>query len=51
VETLEQQQALQAQGCQAYQGFLYSRPLPLEAFEQLTRRPGWPVITPAERVV
>jgi diguanylate cyclase (GGDEF)-like protein/PAS domain S-box-containing protein len=50
VETLEQQQALQAQGCQAYQGFLYSRPLPLEAFEQLTRRPGWPVLQPGTRI-
>jgi EAL domain-containing protein (putative c-di-GMP-specific phosphodiesterase class I) len=44
VETPAQQQALQAQGCHAYQGFLYSRPLPLEAFEQLAQRPGWPVI-------
>ncbi|MEQ1657871.1 MAG: EAL domain-containing protein [Hylemonella sp.] len=47
VETIEQQQALQAQGCHAYQGYLYSRPLPLQDFEQLAQRPGWPVITPA----
>ena len=47
VETLAQQQALQLQGCQAYQGYLYSRPLPLEQFEQLAQQPGWPVIQPA----
>ncbi len=47
VETLEQQQALQAQGCHAYQGYLYSRPLPLEDFERLAQRAGWPVISPA----
>jgi EAL domain-containing protein (putative c-di-GMP-specific phosphodiesterase class I) len=46
VETLAQQQALQAQGCHAYQGYLYSRPVPLEAFEALARQPGWPVIEP-----
>ncbi len=42
VETLEQQQALQAQGCHAYQGYLYSRPLPAAQFEALAQRPGWP---------
>ncbi len=47
VETLAQQQALQEQGCHAYQGYLYSRPLPLQEFERLARQPGWPVITPA----
>ncbi len=47
VETLEQQQALQAQGCHAYQGYLYSRPLSLQDFEQLAQQTGWPVITPA----
>jgi len=47
VETLAQQQALQLQGCHAYQGYLYSRPLPLGDFEQLAQRPGWPVVTPA----
>ena len=51
VETLAQQQALQAQGCHAYQGYLYSRPLPLQDFEQLAQRPGWPVITPAQWVL
>jgi EAL domain-containing protein (putative c-di-GMP-specific phosphodiesterase class I) len=47
VETVEQQQALQAQGCHAYQGYLYSRPLPLEDFERLAQQAGWPVIRPA----
>jgi len=46
VETAEQQQALQSQGCHAYQGYLYSRPLPIEAFEQLARQPGWPILEP-----
>jgi EAL domain-containing protein (putative c-di-GMP-specific phosphodiesterase class I) len=31
VETEEQLQFLEAHGCQAYQGFLFSRPLPIEA--------------------
>jgi len=46
VETAEQQQALQTQGCHAYQGYLYSRPLPVEAFEQLAQHPGWPILEP-----
>ncbi|MCZ8293449.1 MAG: EAL domain-containing protein [Hylemonella sp.] len=46
VETAEQQQALHAQGCHAYQGYLYSRPLPSEAFEQLAQQPGWPILEP-----
>ncbi len=46
VETAEQQQALQAQGCHAYQGYLYSRPLPLADFEALAMRPGWPILQP-----
>jgi diguanylate cyclase (GGDEF)-like protein/PAS domain S-box-containing protein len=44
VETPEQQQALQAQGCHAYQGYLYSHPLPVEEFEALARQPGWPLL-------
>ncbi len=47
VETPSQQQALQAQGCHAYQGYLYSHPLPVAQFEALAQRPGWPVLTPA----
>ncbi len=47
VETQAQQQTLLAQGCHAYQGYLYSRPLPLAAFEQLAQQPGWPALSPA----
>jgi len=36
-ETLAQVEALQAMGCQIFQGFLFSRPLPLEAFERMVR--------------
>ncbi|MGQ3321921.1 sensor domain-containing protein [Pseudomonas brassicacearum subsp. neoaurantiaca] len=35
VETLEQLHFLQGLGCHLYQGYLHSRPLPLEAFERL----------------
>ncbi|WP_434562376.1 PAS domain S-box protein [Pseudomonas sp. Z5-35] len=35
VETLEQLQFLQGLECHLYQGYLHSRPLPLEAFERL----------------
>ncbi|BBP64234.1 GGDEF domain-containing protein [Pseudomonas sp. Cab53] len=35
VETLEQLQFLQGLDCHLYQGYLHSRPLPLEAFERL----------------
>ena len=38
VETGEQRDFLAGQGCHAYQGFLFSRPLPLEAFEALATR-------------
>ncbi len=34
VETREQQMALHQQGCLAYQGYLFSKPLPIEALEQ-----------------
>jgi diguanylate cyclase (GGDEF)-like protein/PAS domain S-box-containing protein len=33
VETKEQHLALFSQGCRAYQGYLFSRPLPIEGFE------------------
>ena len=46
VETEEQQRDfLHAQGCHAYQGYLFSRPLPLDAFERLAAQPGWPSLT------
>ncbi len=35
VETEQQQNFLTAHGCKHYQGYLFSKPLPLEAFEQL----------------
>ena len=33
VESVEQRDALAAQGCHTYQGYLFSRPLPLTDFE------------------
>jgi len=38
VETEEQRDFLQSNGCHAYQGYLFSRPLPLEEFEQFQKR-------------
>jgi diguanylate cyclase (GGDEF)-like protein/PAS domain S-box-containing protein len=38
VETEEQRDFLERNGCHAYQGYLFSRPLPLEAFEQFQNR-------------
>ena len=38
VESVEQQDALAAQGCLAYQGYLFSRPLALADFEAFLRR-------------
>ena len=40
VETTAQKDFLASQGCHAYQGYLFSRPLPLEAFEEFVRRIG-----------
>jgi EAL domain-containing protein (putative c-di-GMP-specific phosphodiesterase class I) len=34
VETVGQRELLVEMGCQAYQGYLFSRPLPLLAFER-----------------
>ncbi|MGZ9899738.1 bacteriohemerythrin [Shewanella gaetbuli] len=34
VETLEQQHALTQMGCEHYQGYRYSKPLPIDIFEQ-----------------
>ena len=38
VETVEQRDFLEKHGCQAYQGNLFSRPLPLEEFEEFVKR-------------
>ena len=38
VETLAQQQFLEQQGCHAYQGYLYSKPLPVEQFEEFAHK-------------
>ncbi len=40
VETEEQRDFLADAGCHSYQGFLFSRPLPLDAFESFLARPG-----------
>jgi sensor c-di-GMP phosphodiesterase-like protein len=41
VETEEQREFLAHMGCHAFQGYLFSRPLPLQDFELLLAR--WPV--------
>jgi EAL domain-containing protein (putative c-di-GMP-specific phosphodiesterase class I) len=38
VETEEQREFLASLGCHAYQGYLFSRPLPLEDLEKLLAR-------------
>ena len=38
VETETQRDFLASQGCHAYQGYLVSRPLPLEGFEEFVKR-------------
>jgi EAL domain-containing protein (putative c-di-GMP-specific phosphodiesterase class I) len=38
VETVEQRDFLETHGCHAYQGNLFSRPLPLEEFEEFVKR-------------
>jgi diguanylate cyclase (GGDEF)-like protein/PAS domain S-box-containing protein len=40
VETTEQRDFLASAGCHAYQGYLFSRPLPLEDFEAFVRASG-----------
>ncbi len=40
VETVAQRDALQRQGCHAYQGYLFSRPLPAAALEEFMKRSG-----------
>ena len=43
VETKEQLELLERQGCLGFQGFLFSRPVPLDEFEQLMSRPKQPI--------
>ncbi len=38
VETKEQQDFLEQNGCREYQGYLFSRPLPLKEFAELAMR-------------
>jgi EAL domain-containing protein (putative c-di-GMP-specific phosphodiesterase class I) len=38
VETAAQRDFLASAGCHAYQGYFFSRPLPLEGFEEFARR-------------
>ena len=40
IETVEQRDFLANSGCHYYQGYLFSRPLPLERFEQFARQRG-----------
>jgi EAL domain-containing protein (putative c-di-GMP-specific phosphodiesterase class I) len=40
IETEEQRDFLSSLGCHAFQGFLFSRPLPFEQFEQSWLRPA-----------
>lgn len=40
VETLEQFAFLQVQGCDLYQGYFKSRPLPADEFVELLRKDG-----------
>lgn len=40
VETTEQQQVLQDMGCHAFQGYLFSRPLPVQEAEKVLRHPA-----------
>ncbi|MDO8264111.1 MAG: EAL domain-containing protein, partial [Gallionella sp.] len=42
VETEAQRDFLASQGCHAYQGYLFSRPLPLAEFEAFVKRVGSP---------
>ncbi len=44
VETDAQRHALQQQGCHAFQGYLYARPLALQDFQALVQ--SWPAGTP-----
>jgi EAL domain-containing protein (putative c-di-GMP-specific phosphodiesterase class I) len=39
VETEEQRQLLRDNGCIHYQGYLFSKPLPIAQFENLVQKP------------
>jgi diguanylate cyclase (GGDEF)-like protein/PAS domain S-box-containing protein len=39
VETIDQRNVLAALGCKVYQGYLYSRPVPIDAFEAFAQAP------------
>ncbi len=41
VETHQQLRFLQSRGCDAFQGYLFNRPLPLEAFEKAVCSSSW----------
>jgi len=43
VETEEQRAFLEQHGCPLCQGYLFSKPVPLDEFESLLK-PGWPLI-------
>jgi EAL domain-containing protein (putative c-di-GMP-specific phosphodiesterase class I) len=47
VETQEQRDFLAQAGCLAFQGYFFSRPLPLEGFEALVRNASLPTTAPA----
>jgi diguanylate cyclase (GGDEF)-like protein/PAS domain S-box-containing protein len=42
VETEAQRDFLASEGCHAYQGYFFSRPLPIDGFEQFVRESGFP---------
>ena len=38
VETEDQREFLELRGCHAFQGYLFSKPVPLDEFERLLKR-------------
>lgn len=51
VETAEQRDLLENLGCHVYQGYLFSRPLPLAAFERFAQAKPAPWLTEADSVI